>query len=157
MYITKDLKMKKIILFITLAMSSNVMSSNYVVTLDNKHYNDSIEIKIDYDKDGYNGEGLHKDTGTAFNPQGVNKEGERDCNSPNTFFSIDHHNRHTQDYTRFTTRNGTFTVNGRMKQNIKNPNDLNDPYYYYGHYFTFQGLVGSDNQYRASTCRKLAL
>ena len=151
--------MKIIILLITLAVSTNVMSSDFKITLDKKHYENAITVVIapKYDDAGFNEEGLHQDTGTTFSPQGINKEGERDCNGTNTYFSKDYYNRHYQDYTTFTTRNGTFKVNGRMKTNLKNPNKLDDPYYYYPYTFTFQGRVGSDLHYRASTCRKLSL
>jgi hypothetical protein len=67
--------MKKTILFAALVLSTNLIGSNYYVTLDNKHYDDSIKIKETYNADGFNNAGIHKDTQTEYNSDGYNQAG----------------------------------------------------------------------------------
>jgi hypothetical protein len=66
--------MKKTILLIAL-FGMNLSASNYLITLDSKHYDSRIIVNVLIDEKGFNSAGIHKDTGTLFDSNGYDNEG----------------------------------------------------------------------------------
>jgi ABC-type polysaccharide transport system permease subunit len=52
-----------------------MQATTYLVTLDDKHYKQSVIIKASYDENGFDNSGIHKDTNTEFDIEGYNVSG----------------------------------------------------------------------------------
>jgi hypothetical protein len=57
-----------------LIFSSTIYSTEYIVKLKNVN-NQDIKIKLTYNEEGFDSEGIHKDTGTRVNEEGLDEEG----------------------------------------------------------------------------------
>jgi hypothetical protein len=67
--------MKKLIILSSILFATCINATQYLITLDDKHYKQSIVIDLGIDENGFNKQGIHEDTGTLFNAEGYDAEG----------------------------------------------------------------------------------
>ena len=91
----KELILKKILLMSLSLLTSTINAQQYLVMLDDKHYDKSIIVQNPTDDNGFYPNGEHKETGTLYNSQGydkygfdINGLGEKICNYSLNNFEI---------------------------------------------------------------------